>query len=242
MATPSWLGATATQLPLANQVNQFLGSHATTYVYTGTTVSQQTTAGTGSTTSNGLYIAQSFTTGSFTTVGRVAFNMTTTGSPAPTTFSLRTNSSGAPSSTVLVSTTIPPGWANSTPSYQSVPLPVTGLSASTTYWLVASAAGDASNYYSYFRSNQTSGASTSPDGVTWTAQAYGFLYEIFDLSAIYPLVHTWDDGNARITKVGFNGNNQPSFIEESTVAQGSNQFVYSFRNINYSGTNLTSVT
>jgi hypothetical protein len=35
MATPAWIGATASQLPLAAQIDQFLGTHAATYLYTG---------------------------------------------------------------------------------------------------------------------------------------------------------------------------------------------------------------
>jgi hypothetical protein len=241
MVTPAWLGATAVQLPLASQVNQFLGSHAITYVYTGVSVSRQITAGSGGVASNGTYVAQSFTTGSFTTVGRIAFNMTTTGGPAPTTISLQTNNAGAPSGTVLVSTVMPPGWANAAPTYQSLPLPVTGLSASTTYWIVASAAGDASDFFTYEKSNQTSGTSTSTNGTSWTAQTYGLLYEVFDLSATPPFLHTWEDSNARITNIGSNTNATPAYIEEYTVAQGTNQFAYSYRTFSYSGTKFTSL-
>ena len=242
MATPNWIGATTGQPQLANQINQFLGTHAATFVYTGVSVSTQATAGSGGVNSNSLWIAQSFTTGSFTTVGRMAFNMTVTGVPTPTTISLQTNNAGAPSGTALVSTVIPPSWGNASAAYQSVPLPVTGLAASTTYWLVASAAGDVSDYFTYNKSNQASGASTSTNGSTWTAQAYGLLYQVFDLSAAPPLVHTWEDSNARITELFFNANSTPSAFEEYTVAQGTNQFVYSYRTFNYSSGQLISVT
>lgn len=242
MATPAWIGATSGQPQLAKQVNQFLGTHAVTFVYTGVSVASQTTAGSGGVNSNGLWIAQSFTTGSFTTVGRMAFNLVVTGGPVPTTLSLRANNAGAPASTALVSTVLPPGWGNAAAAYQTFPLPVTGLAASTTYWIVASAAGDVSNYYTYNKSNQVSGASTSPDGVTWTAQAYGFLYQIFDLSATPPLLHTWEDSNARITRIFPNANATPGALEEYNVSQGTNQYVYSYRQYNYSSGEISSIT
>ncbi|HTK65376.1 MAG TPA: hypothetical protein VL595_23500, partial [Pseudonocardia sp.] len=109
MSTPQWIAATSGQPPLAAQVNQFLGTHAITYVYTGAAFSSQTTAGSGTVNSNGQWIAQSFTTGASTgSLGRVAPVLAVTGFPAPLTVQIRTNNAGAPSGTVLVSTVIPP--------------------------------------------------------------------------------------------------------------------------------------
>jgi len=243
MTTPTWIGATFGQLPLATQINQFLGTHAITYIYTGLSFSTQGTAGTGSVNSNGTYYAQSFATGaSNTAVGRITLTMTTTLNPTPLTVQIQTNNAGAPSGTVLQTTVIPPNWANATETAQTIPIPVTGLTPSTTYWIVTQPAGDASDFFSFFKSNQTSGASTSTNGTSWTAQTYGLLYNVFDQSINQPLVHTWEDGNARITKFGWNANNTPATIEEYTVAQGTNQFTYSFRTFNYSGMSLVSLT
>lgn len=241
MATPTWLGATSGGTMYAAQINQFLGTHQCTYVYTGTLIASQTTAGSGSINSNGLWAAQSFTTGSATTVGRFAFNLVVTGGPAPITLSLQANASTVPSGTPLTSTTVSSGWGNASAAYQSIPLVVTGLSASTTYWLVASSAGDASDFYQWNKSNQTSGAATSPDGVTWTAQTYGLLFEVWNLSAVPPLQHTWEDQGARATRLFTNSNATPAALEEYTLAEGSHS-VYSFRNYSYNGGQIFSIT
>jgi hypothetical protein len=242
MATPAWVGATPNQPQLAAQINQFLGTHAITYVYTGVSYSTQATTGSGSVASNSLYVAQQFTTGaSNTAAGRVTLTMTTTGVPSPITVQVQANSAGAPSGTALVSTVIPPGWANGTPTAQSIPLPVTGLAPSTTYWIVAQAAGDVSDFFSFYKSNQSSGASTSTNGTSWTAQTYGLLYAVYDQSAILPLRHTWEDAAARITAEFTNSNATLAALEEYTNAQGGGQFVYSYRTLNYAAATLTSI-
>lgn len=241
MATPAWSGASSGGTMYAAQINQFLGTHQATYVYTGSLITSQTTAGSGSVASNGLYVAQSFTTGTGTTTGRFAFSMTVTGSPAPMVFSLQANVSGAPSGTALTTTEVASGWGNATQSYQSVPLVATGLSASTEYWIVATAAGNASNYWSWFKSNQTSGASTSTNGTSWTAQAYGLLFEVWDLSAVPPLQHTWEDQGARSTRLFFNTNSTPGALEEYTMEE-SGASVYSYRTYNYSNGQIFSIT
>ena len=235
MTTPAWIGATSSYPPLATQANQFLGTHAATLVYQGTLFSSQTTAGSGTVASNSLWIAQSFTTGASTTaVGRVVPVLAITGVPAPLTVQIRANSAGAPATTALVTTVIPPNWANGSPSAQSIPLPVTGLSPSTTYWLVMQPAGDASDFYAFSKSNQTSGVSTSTNGTSWTVQTYGIEYSAYDQTATPPLAHTWEDANARITSITSNANATPNSYEEYTVAQGTSQFVYSYRTLTYS--------
>lgn len=225
----------------AAQINQFLGTHQTTFVYTGVLIASQTTAGTGSVNSNGSWNAQSFTTGAFTTTGRFAFNLVVTLNPAPITLSLQADNAGVPSGTPLTSTTVSAGWGNATAAYQSIPLVATGLTASTTYWLVASSVGNASNFYQFNKSNQTSGAATSPDGVTWTAQAYGLLFDVWDLSVVLPLQHTWEDQGARATRFFLNSNATPGALEEYTLAEGGHS-VYSYRIYNYSGVQVKSIT
>lgn len=242
MATPNWVGATSGSSPLANQANQFLGTHAATLVYQGALFSSQTATGSGTVASNNLWIAQSFTTGASTTaVGRIAPVLAVTGGPVPMTVQIRANNAGAPATTALVTTVIPPGWGNGSALAQSIPLPVTGLSPSTEYWLVTQPAGDASDFYAFTKSNQTSGASTSTNGTSWTAQTYGIEYSAYDQTATPPLVHTWEDADARITDITSNTNGTPAAYEEYTVAQGTNQFVYSFRGFTYTSGVLTSI-
>lgn len=241
MATPAWLGAEPGGTMYAAQINQFLGTHQNTFVYTGALIASQTTAGSGSVNSNGVWNAQSFATGSFTTTGRFAFNLVVTGGPAPITLSLQANNAGVPSGTALTSTTVSAGWGNATAAYQSIPLVATGLTASTTYWLVASSAGDASDFYQFNKSNQASGAATSSNGTSWTAQAYGLLFDVWDLSAVPPLQHTWEDQGARATRFFYNSNATPGALEEYTLAEGGHS-VYSYRTYNYASGEIVSIT
>lgn len=220
MATPSWIAATPGQPPLANQVNQFLGTHAIQFVYTGVSLGGQTTAGTGSTATNGLYITQTFTPGTTQAPGRFVLTLARTGSPAPLTVSIQTNSAGAPSGTSVASTSVPSGYVPTGATAVSIPLPCS-LTASTVYWIVLNAVGDASNFFSWSKSNQTSGVSTSTNGTSWTTQTYGCLYQRFDQSAVAPLLHTYEDTGARWTTLVSGAGTALAGIDEYTVGQAS---------------------
>jgi hypothetical protein len=242
MATPSWLAATTGQRPAAGQVNQFLGTHADTLVYTGASFSSQTTAGSSNIFSYQVYAAQSFTPSASQTLGRVALEIAMDATPPPWTISIQTNSAGAPSGTVLASTTIPYDATSHTPGFISIPLPCS-LSASTQYWIVSNLVGTSGNNFKWLTSNQTSGASTSPDGITWTAQSYGLLYNCYNNSPLVPpLVHTYEDSGARWTTWSWNAASQPAALAEYTVGQTSTGYLYSSRTFGYSGSSLTSVT
>lgn len=241
MATPVWLGATSGQGAAASQVNQFLGAHASTFLYTGASFASQSTAGSGAANSNGLYIAQSFATGTTTASGRAFLTVAVTGSPGPLTLGIYANSGGAPSGAALVATVVPPSLFTGSPVSTSIPLPYASLTTSTTYWVVATAVGDVSDFYSFSKSNQVSGASTSTNGTSWTAQSYGLLYSVFNQAATGALVHTWEDSGVRWTTFATNGNGTPSSLIEYTVAQGSGQYVYSSRAFTYSGSTLTKI-
>lgn len=239
MATPNWNGATAGQSTLAGQINQFLGTHASTLAYTGTSQNAQTTAGSGGTNSNGLYLAQSFAASSTYAAARVALTLAVTGTPAPATISIQTNSGSAPSGTALASTALPPGFLSGSAASISIPLPASLVNA-TTYWIVINAVGDVSNFYTWSKSNQVSGASTSANGSTWAAQAYGFLYNVFSGNS-GNLLHTYDDSGARWCTFAYNANGTISSLSEYAVAQNSS-YQQSVRTFNYSGTLLTSIT
>lgn len=242
MPTPTWLGATTGFSAFAGQVNQFLGTHAVTYVYTGVEQANQPTSSGSNTDSNSLWIAQSFTTAAGqTTVGYVQIRAAITGSPPPWTFSVQANSSGAPSGTPLVSAALPKEFLSGSASTVSVMLPVTGLTASATYWIVAQAAGDPSDFYLWAQSNQTSGASTSTTGTSWTAQAYGLRYAVFDQTPNAPLAGTWEDSGARWTSLAYNGSAQISGLKEYTAGQAANGYTASSRALSYSGPLLTGV-
>ena len=244
--TPAWQAATSGQLPSSTQVNQLLGTHQIQYLYTGVQRAAQTTAGSGNVQTNGLYIAQSFSTSSVqTSANYVLLNMTTTGGLTgvlpPTTISLHANNSGAPAAAALVTTTLTAEYVFYSPSNVSIPVPLTGVSPSTTYWLVMAASGDSSHHFNWNKSNQTSGASTSPDGTTWTAQSYGLLYQVYDQTLVpggYNVVHITEDSGSAWSWLNYNANGTIANIAQYTPGQTSTatSYVQSYRTVSYSGT------
>lgn len=252
---PPWSGATAGLQSTAGQVNQFLAAHPTTALWSATLQANNITNGATTVGSNGLYIAQSFlTSANQSAIGYVLnpIGTTTTSGAglAPTTLSLYANNQGAPdvASGPLVSATITAEYAYSnsgaftTNTSAYYPLPYTGLAANSTYWLVLAATAS-SGQYTWFQSSATSGASTSPDGVTWTPQAYGLRYRIFDQSTTAPLLGTWEDGGARWTTYIYNTNGTLARYNEFTDCQGTSvgSYVQSCRTYNYSQNMLTSI-
>lgn len=246
--TPTWQAATSGQPALAGHVNQLLGTHKSTLLYTGVQTAAQTTVGTGSVSSNGLYIAQSFATAAAqTAIGYVLAYITsgsaTSGSQlGPTTLSLYANSAGAPTGSALVSCTLTAEYVANAPTFVTFPLPITGLTASTTYWLVLAPAGNVTYSYLWYKSNQTSGASTSTNGTSWTAQAYGLLYQIYDQTASGSLVSAWDDSGARWTWTSYNTNGTINQYAEYTAGQTAAGYLQSFRTMAYSNGLLKTIT
>jgi hypothetical protein len=240
MAAPTWLGATTGQLPASGQVNNFLVTHPSTLIYTGADQNQQVTAGSGAADSNSLYVAQSFTTSATYTTGRIVLTLAVTGTPVPWSVTIQSNSSSAPSGTVLAGpVVIPHDYLSGSATAVSIPLPGGALATSTAYWIVAAPAGDGSDFFAWSKSNQTSGASTSTNGTSWTAQTYGLLFQVWDSTAAVPLLHTWEDSGARWTSWQSSAN-IPTGLQEYTVAQGTNQYVYSGRTISYYSPNVVS--
>lgn len=240
MTTPTWQAPTAGQPGLAAHVNQLLTAHVTQYVYTGTVRSSQTTDGSAAVNSNGLYLAQKFVLTGATSVGRVILTLAKTGSPGPVHVSLRADNAGAPATTEIVGVDVPPEFVGATKAALSIPLPATGLTSGGTYWVVLTAVGDASDYYSLEKSNQVTGASTSANGTAWTAQAYGFLYQVFDQSIVTPVVHDWVDSGARWTVTSYGSTGEPATFGEYVVGQNSTHQA-ALRTLTYTNGVLTSV-
>lgn len=248
MTTPTWQSPTSGQPPKASHVNQFLVTHPMSVIYQSPAQgSAQTTAGSGNVNSNGTYVAQSFTTSAGqTAITYVIMYASSTGSFTglpPTTVSLHANNAGAPAATALQSVTVTGEYVGSLPlANMPVPLPVS-VSPSTTYWLVMSAAGDASHFFGWHKSNQTSGASTSPDGVTWTAQAYGLMYQVWIQGvAGSNEFFTWEDSGNRWSFIDYNSNGTVSTLAEYTVGQTATTYTQTFRNFHYSLGQLTGTT
>jgi hypothetical protein len=249
MATADWLAATVGQPARPGQINQFLGAHGSTWVYSGNTLQAAQTIGTGvMQSSDGQYMAQSFaTTTAQTTIGQVWLQLSTVGgSPTtatitPLTVSLYANLAGAPAGSALASVTMAEQLVYTGPFWLPVPLTATGLTSGTPYWLVVSPAGTSSAYYAWQQSNQTTGAALSTGGVTWTGQTFGFMFQVYDQSggAWPPLTLTDDDG-ARVTVLSYSAAGQLATIAESVTAQGGGTF-YSTRSLTYSGAYPTGV-
>lgn len=233
----TWLGATTGVLPAAAQQQAFLGVHKVQMLYAGVVGASQTTAGTGTTNSNGLYIAQSFTTGaSQTTVGYVLAEMGSLSASGsllpPLVLGLYASSAGAPTGPALATMTAPAEYVNPAPTLTVFPLPVSGLSPSTTYWLVTQPVGSVSYNYEWQKSNQTSGTSTSTNGTTWTAQTYGSVFSVYDQTASGPLTAVWEDSGARWQALYYTATNEITALGQYTVAQNAN-YVAQYRSFTY---------
>jgi hypothetical protein len=242
MATPAWLAATAGQRPQPGQINQLLASHSVTWIYSGNVLQAGQTTGTGLYVSTAAqYLTQEFTTGAAqTAIGNVHLQISAVGgSPVtaaitPLQVALYASSAGLPTGPALAATTLAEQYVYSGSVLLSVPLGATGLTPSTPYQIVVAAAGTGTSYYAWQRSNQTSGAATSPDGVTWTAQPYGLMFEVLDLSGTTgPPLYAIEDSGARVAHLTYNTAGQLAGITESTAAQGGGS-LYSTRTLSYS--------
>lgn len=249
MATATWLAATAGQPARPGQINQFLGSHSSAWVYTGNTLqSSQATGNSIYKSSASQYMAQLITTTTNqTTIGQVGLQISTVGgSPitatiTPLMVSLYANSANAPSGSALFSVSLVEQFVYSAPFWLTVPLGASGLTGGTPYWLVVSPAGSGSAYYVWQESNQTTGASLSATGTSWTAQTFGFMYQVYDQTGTAsPPLSLTDDNGARVTTFTYNATEQLTGITESVVAQNNTSF-YSTRTIAYTGQYPTGV-
>ena len=241
MPVPTWQAPSAGYPALAGSVNQFLGAHQVQYLYAGTLQASQAVAGASYALTDDLWTAQSFTTGSAqTAVGYVQVSASVTGSPGPLALSLQASSGGVPSGTPLVTAMLPAGFLSGSPAYVTVPLPA-AVTASTGYWIVAAATGDGFDYSSLQQSNQASGTSTSPSGTSWTAQAYGLLYAVYDQSPGGPLAATWEDSGARWTAPAYGSGGQMAGLNEYTAGQAPGSCAASSRTLTWTSGLLTGV-
>lgn len=239
---PVWLAASAGSAGLAGHVNQFLTSHDALIIYSGNFIDGTVGTGAGAISTAGTWLAQSFHMGvDQTTVGSVVVPIrTATTNPAllaPTTLSIYADESGAPGGLPLVTLTFPVEFVSGTPLTQlfTYPLPVSGLTPDTTYWLVTPAAGDTTNHYNWYQSSDTSGASTSTDGVTWTPQAYGLQVELYDQTRVLPIYCTWEDDGQRwtATEPGSDGA-ESSRYSTFTAGQSASGYLFSMVFASYS--------
>jgi hypothetical protein len=193
-------------------------------------------------------VAQSFTTGTtFTQVGYVGLFLKKTGNGCDLSLSICANSGGVPGAAQtltggVTAVTLPADFVTTSLAWVYVPVPISGLAASTTYWIVASAGdvngandGDASDFITVEKSTQVTGAATF--GTAWASVAYGFMFRVFDQSFTDPLTLIYEDGGARWSYLSWDATSlsQVQTISEYTIAQVGGQ-MRSVRTASYSGT------
>lgn len=246
---PTWLAASAGEAGQAGHTTQFLTTHETQYIYSGDFVDGDLSDGGSATSTNGTWLAQSFATGTHTSVGSIVGSIRTASTNpallAPTTLSVYADDGGAPTGDPLVTLTFPLEFVTggALDDAFTYPLPVTGLTVSTVYWLVTPAAGNSTDHYNWYRSGSASGASTSTDGVTWTAQSYGFQVQVYDQTVIAPLYCTWeDDGQRWTTSEPGGANGEVGRYSEYTVGQTTSGYLFSQRTFAYTAGLPTGVT
>lgn len=227
MATPSWLAASTGHRADAGAVTQFLGTHSAQWIYTdpGAVQAQQATGAAVYLSLQSGYVAQTITTGATqTAIGQVALQFSAVGgSPltatiSPLTVSLYAASSGLPVGPALATAQLAEPYVYSAPFWLPVPLLATGLSPSSIYCLVATGAGSADAYYAWQHSDQSSGAATSPDGASWTAQPYGLMWQVYDTTASGRIASIVADDGARVITFTWSGAALTG-ISEYTIAQ-----------------------
>ena len=227
MPSPVWLGASAGYTAYGGQVNQNLVTHNSVWTYSGSAVAaEQATGRAMYVTSASQYLAQSFTTGAAqTTVGAVWLQISAVGgSPitatiTPLVVGIYASAGGLPTGAALATATLVEQSVYSAPFW--VPLPLVGtVTPSTVYQLVVSPAGTTGAYYVWQESNQPAGASTAPDGVTWTQQPYGFMYQVFDNTGTTgPVLSMIDDGGERYVQFTYNTSALPATLTEYVQTQ-----------------------
>lgn len=231
---PAWLAATAGQPGNAGPVGQFLGRHNAQLIYQGAQQDGQTTGSAVYASTSGTWLAQAFTpTGP--AVGSLLLQISAVGgSPSrPLTVAIYADADGLPTGDPLTSVQVGGEYVYGAPFWVTIPLAAVGLTPGTAYQIVTDPAGTSNNYYAWQQSAQPAGASTSPDGVTWTPAAYGLMYQVYDQSAAGPLTGIVEDDGARWTQFTYNAAGQISGIAEFTAGQAG--YLYSSRTLTYSG-------
>ena len=123
----------------------------------------------------------------------------------------------------------------------TIPLPITGLTPLANYHIVTQIVGTSSHYYTWQRSNQTSGAATSANGTSWTNQTYGLMYQVYDTSSNGQLLSIFEDNGARWTDFTYNVNGSINQISQYTVAQTSASYLQTVGTLSYTNGLLTGV-
>jgi hypothetical protein len=176
---PTYLAAISggTQVAQSGQINQSLGLHAQSIINTGALQVglAGASASPGTTWSlNGQWLDQPFTMPAhLDTIDRIEIALQCLGTGADITATLRPDSSGVPSATILSQVTIPAQFLPTGRSRMvSLPLQASGLSMSGIYHLVLQAGGTSGNTLVAPQGGSGLGTlQTSTNGTAWTAHS-----------------------------------------------------------------------
>lgn len=246
---PTYQAATAGYVGNAGHVNQFVASHVAALIYQGDPSSSETTGTAVYSDTYTQWLAQSFVQP--LTDDTVAYFLlqlsTVNGSPLTEVFSplvvgiYADDGGGLPTGSAISSVSLLETYVYSSPFWVTVTIVTTGLTPGATYHVVTQRVGDTGGYYVWQQSDQTSGASTSPDGITWTASTYGLLYQVFNSSTSGPLTVISEDDNARVIQFTYNPSGTINQVVEITNAQMPGGELVSTRTLTYSGNALVGV-
>lgn len=235
----------------AGGVNQFLTPHNATFIYDSASLKSSQLIGNGSyTTTQDQYLSQQFQTAAAqTTISEVWLQVSTVGGSAVTNnitsliVGIYADSGGEPTGSALVSASLTETAVYASGFWVVVPLPVTGLSASTSYHVVVSPAGGSVSYYVWQNNNQVGGGSTSPDLVVWTDQSFGFMYRVYDQTFVGGSLvqYVVEDSGDRWTHYGYDATNEVTSINEYTVDQTGSSSLNVTRTLTYTNGFLTGV-
>lgn len=229
-------------------MSQLIGAHQATFLYSGGKIVSQQTTGSGvfQGSQNNWSSQTIVTTSSQTAIGSVNLQLNAVGG-SPTlnlipviTIGLYADGSGLPTGSAIVSTTVSNNYVYTAPFWVSIPLPATGLSPSTQYHIVINMVGSASHYYAWQQSNQNNGAATSPDGLVWTFQNFGMMYQVLDQTSTGNVTTIFEDNGARFITLTYNALNQVSSVSEFVTAQGGG-YIQSSGTLAYTNGVLTGV-
>lgn len=245
---PTWLSAAAGMPGNSGVINQLNGAHTTTFLYSGGMVTNSQTIGSGTYQgSQNNWTGQTIVTGSSqTAIGSVQLQLSVVGG-SPTlnlvpvlTVALYADGNGLPAGSPIVSTNISNNYVYTAPFWVSIPLPATGLTPSTQYHIVTNLVGNASHYYTWQQSNQTSGAATSPDGNVWTFSTFGMMYQVLDQTSTGSITTVFEDNGALFTTLTYNTVGQITGVTQFVTAQGGG-YLQSSGTLSYTNGILTGV-
>ena len=260
MSNPTWRAPASGDTYKAGDITQNLFSHPATFIYQGTfnVTGAASSSGTLNTNTGSAaqYIDQPFTTAvGQTTVTRIEMNFQANGTGADTTIGIYADSGGNPTGTALAQINFPSDFEPGSNTTISVPINVSGLTASTLYHIVIAGTASTSNFLK-LQDGTTSGsaAQTSPTGVggTWTTAGKTLLFTVYagvngvirhtmeDITGSPPVPQRWTGLDYAMGSAGTSG--PPTTLREFVLGSTTANALRSVKTISYTSGLPTTVT